>query len=167
MREIAARAVLKLGLDATMFNVEMFHDPATDGIAIVEVNPRMAYQFADLYEKVDGTNLYELQLALALGREPRFRRGAGPCRAATSFVLRRFQDARVRRVPSESELAALRRRVPDARVHVLARVGRRLSRQVQDPHSFRYGIVNLGGPSREALLETYEVLCRELAFEFG
>ena len=52
-----------------MFNIEMMYDAATDRIGIIEINPRMASQFADLYEKVDGTNSYT--------HPARYRRGRG------------------------------------------------------------------------------------------
>ena len=56
-----------LGFDNCMFNIEMMYDAREDRIAIIEINPRMASQFADLYEKVDGTNAYEVLLDLGMG----------------------------------------------------------------------------------------------------
>src|SRR5262249_54752160 len=70
MAAIAAQALRALSFDHGVFNVEMFHDPATGRITILEVNPRVAYQFADLYEKVEGFNTYDAVLALATGEPP-------------------------------------------------------------------------------------------------
>ncbi len=68
MAEIATRLMAGIGFDNGMFNIEMMYDAATDRIGIIEINPRMASQFADLYEKVDGTNSYCVSA--------RYRRGA-------------------------------------------------------------------------------------------
>lgn len=70
MADIAARVIPHTGLDEALFNIEMFYDADRDRIAIIEINPRMCGQFADLYELVNGTNTYEILFALATGRTP-------------------------------------------------------------------------------------------------
>ena len=77
MSDIARQVILGIGLDNTMFNMEMFYKEETDAIHIIEINPRMSYQFADLFEKVDGTNSYSVQLQLSQGQEPEFANGKG------------------------------------------------------------------------------------------
>ena len=67
MADIAGRLMSGLGFDNFMFNIEMMYDAREDRIAVIEINPRMASQFADLYEKVDGTNSYEVLLDLGMG----------------------------------------------------------------------------------------------------
>jgi len=164
MEAIVRRLVPHLGLDRCLFNVELFHDAATGRIGIVEVNPRMAYQFADLYEKVDGANTYDALLALSVGERPRVLRGQGAHRAASSFVVRHFQDARVVRAPGAAEVRRVREHFPDARVHVFARAGRRLSDLERKVESYRLAIVNLGGADRADLDRRCALACRELAF---
>ena len=44
-----------LGFDNGQFNIELVYNPEADTVHIVEINPRMSSQFADLFEKVDGT----------------------------------------------------------------------------------------------------------------
>ena len=66
-----------LGFDNGIFNIEMMYDAEADRISIIEINPRMASQFADLYEKVDGTNSFSVLLDIAQGRTPRFTRRQG------------------------------------------------------------------------------------------
>ncbi len=151
MEDLARRLIARLGLNRTLWNVEMFWDPARDTVHVVEVNPRMAYQFADLYEKVDGTNSYDVALALATGEAPRFVRGAGTCGAAASFVLREFRDSLVALAPSEEDVARLRAEFPDARVRIYAKVGRRLSQLERGVEGYRLAIVNLGGRDRADL----------------
>ncbi|MCI0341915.1 MAG: ATP-grasp domain-containing protein [Planctomycetales bacterium] len=166
MEEIARRLVARIGLDRTLWNVEVFWDEARDTVHVVEVNPRMAYQFADLYEKVDGVNAYDLQLALATGESPALRRGAGSCGAAASFVLRRFEDGLVTRAPSAEDVARLRAEFPDARVRMYAREGRRLSQLERGVESYRLAIVNLGGRDRADLEARWAAARRHLAFQF-
>ena len=156
-----------MGFNHGCFNVEMLYDSSRDRISVIEVNPRMAQQFADLYEWVDGTNTHELQLALALGQTPEFRPGAGRHRAAGSMVLRRFQDARVTRVPTDAELAELSQRYPDVGVHVLCELGRKLSHEPQDQGSFRYGLIQLGGRDTDELVARQAEIEAQLHFEFS
>ncbi len=70
MREVAIEVAQWLGLKHTLFNIEMMYDSRRDRVFIVEVNPRMCGQFADLYEKVDGRSGYDVALALAVGERP-------------------------------------------------------------------------------------------------
>lgn len=67
---------------------------------------------------------------------------------AVSYVLRLFEDKIVRRVPNSSELHDLSMRFPDARLKILCEPSRQLSRELQDGHSYRYAILNMGGRSR-------------------
>lgn len=156
----ATRTVIEaLALDDLCFNVEFFYDEARDRVALIEVNPRMSYQFGDLFEKVDGTNTFDVQLAIATGAAVEFRHGTGRFEAAVSFVLRRFADAMIARLPDAAELATLRSEFPDAHIQLFGRVGERLSDVNQDMQSFRYGVINLGGDT----LEHAEARCQELA----
>jgi hypothetical protein len=74
-------------------------------------------------------------------------------------VLRTFEDCLVAALPSESRLAELELLFPDIRVEIHATAGRKLSDELQDGTSFRYGIVSLGGCDREHVLRSFET-CR-------
>jgi hypothetical protein len=153
-----------IGFDNGMFNVEFMFDPATGSVHIIEINPRMSSQFADLYEKVDGFNPYRVLIDLAMGREPAITSRRGRYPMAASCVLRTFADHRVVRVPDRRDVAALVRRYPGLRVEILASEGKRLSQTMQDGHSFRYGLVNVGGEDRAAILRAFEDCRRSLPF---
>jgi biotin carboxylase len=155
MTEIAKKAILATGFDNSCFNLEMFYDSKRDSIHIIETNCRMSSQFADLYEKVDGTNTYEIQLALATGQRPEFPRGRGRYAVAASLVSRVFEDHKVRRVPSEQELERVHAEFPDTVIQYLCTPGKWLSREPQDMQSFRYLIVNMGAASPEELERSY------------
>ena len=149
-----------------MFNIEFIYQPETDLLSIVEINPRMASQFADLYEKVDGFNSYSVLLDLAISKRPCLARRAGYHPFAASCVLRTFRDMHVERVPSSADLEELSLRHPDIRVEVLAAEGRKLSEEMQDGHSFRYGIVSLGGRDWQDVVAKFEECRQQLRFEF-
>jgi biotin carboxylase len=159
MAGIATTVMQELGFDNGMFNIEMMYDRETDCIAIIEINPRMASQFADLYEKVDGTNSYQVLLDIGQGREPTFARRQGRHGFATSCVLRSFADLAVEAVPSDVDVQKLGRLYPDIRVEVHARPGRKLSDELHDGQSYRYGIVNLGGRDLPDVLQKFAA-CR-------
>lgn len=165
MARIARELVGGSGLDHTCFNVEMFYDEASDAVQIIEVNPRMSYQFADLYERVDGQNTFAIQLALAVAEPIRWRPRAGVSGAAASFVMRRFTDARVVSVPTEADLARVRAAFPRTIVRVLCAPGERLSEHDQDVGSFRYCIVNMGAENEAALFASFAEAERMLPFD--
>lgn len=157
--------VAKSGLDQSCFNVELFYEPKTGAVHVIEVNPRMSYQFGDLYERVDGVHTYELQMRIALGQPARWAAGRGRDRVAASFVMRRFSDARVLAVPGQEAIADLRARYPGTTVKILCAQGDRLSEHDQDVGSFRYAIVNMGAQSEEELHARYAEARRTLHFE--
>lgn len=159
MAEMARALMAGLGFDNGLFNIEMMYDAHEDRIAIIEINPRMASQFADLYEKVDGTNAYEVLLDIGTGvrPSPKLRQGRYPF--AASCVLRTFEDYVVAALPSEDQLAELGHRYPDIRLEIHATAGRKLSDEFQDGTSFRYGIVSLGGRDRAEVLQSFAA-CR-------
>jgi biotin carboxylase len=160
MGEIAATLMQGVGFDNGLFNIEMMYDSERDLVSIIEINPRMASQFADLYQKVDGTSSYAVLLDIAQGRAPRFDRRRGRYAFAASIVLRSFEDYVVAALPGEADLARLAHDYPDIRVEILARPGRALSSEMQDGNSYRYGIVNLGGRDRAHVLEQFAA-CRD------
>lgn len=169
MADIAVRVVRRLGLRHTLFNIEMTYDVRRDRIFIVEVNPRMCGQFADLYEKVDGTNGYEVALALAVGERPVVRKGAGRYRCASSYPLRIFQPSNVVKAPSAEEIAAAERLYPGTLIWPECSQNDALDdfETLEDGKSARYGIVNLGAPDRETIQHRFEELRRALDYRFA
>ena len=167
MEEAAALFVGGIGYDDALFNVEFMYTPETDEIHVIEINPKIASQFTDLFEKVDGVSSYRPLLQVALGEEPDFRRGAGEFRCAASCVMRLFEDMRVLGVPAPAQVEALRRRYPDVRVEVSAAPGRLLSEAMQDGVSYRYAVINLGAGSWEELDGKFEECAAALEFRFG
>lgn len=160
LSEIAEVLVPALGFDDSLFNIEFFVDP--DGTAkIVEVNGRMASQFAPLIRAVHGTSTYRIQLELATGGSPTFPEPR-PDVVASSFVLRRYvEDGVVESVPDPNTVVE---RFPGSQVELLVRRGQRLSDNDGDSASHRLAVVALSGPDRSSLLRDWEEAQKLLAF---
>jgi biotin carboxylase len=167
MVQLANRLMSGVGFDHSCYNIELFYDREEDSISIIEINPRMSYQFADLFERVDGMSSFAVQLALATGRRVHWPRGQGFYKVAASFVMRRFADAKVVSVPSAEAQAIVQERFPAAHLELLCAPGDRLSDHDQDIGSFRYCIVNLAAQSRSELYDHYAELQQLLRFEFA
>jgi hypothetical protein len=168
MQAIARRVIARLGLDWTLWNIEMIWDPERDRIAIVEVNPRLCGQFADLYQKVDGTNGYAVALALARGEQPKPARGAGRHRLASSHPLRVLEPVRVVHAPSADDVAAASALFPQTLVWNECKTGDCLSdfASGEDGASFRYGVVNLGADTPEERDARFAAVRERLGYAF-
>jgi cytochrome c oxidase subunit 2 len=164
--DLTVRLMRGLGYAHGMFNVEMMYEPESGAVFVIEINPRMSSQFADLFEKVDGINTYQILLDLTLNRKPRAARESGRYAASASCVFRTFEDAWVERVPAPDDVAKVIERFPDARVEIHAQERRWLSEQMQDSCSYRYGIVNLGGCDQRDIADQFRECRRLLPFVF-
>ncbi len=170
MGDVAQRVIRHIGLNQSFFNVEFFYRPEDDSIWLIEVNGRLSSQFAPLYRMVDGIDTYAMQLDILLGRDPGGKElwapGRTTERVAASFVLRRFADDRVMRIPSEEDLQRFAERFPEAFVEVLVKEGERLSEELQDDESYRYALVDLCADSWTALEQRFEEAKLLLPFTF-
>jgi len=168
MGDIAARAVRGLGLRDTFFNIEMMYDSTQDRIGLIEVNPRICGEFADLYQKVLGVNSYEIALELATGGTPSLPRAAGAYAVAASFPLRVFEPVRVERVPSPEEMAAAEALFPGTMIWNECETGQELAEfdKTEDGASCRYAVINLGAPDRDSLERRFEIVREAVPFRF-
>lgn len=165
MKSLAERYIHHIGFNYGLFNMEFMYNRVTEEIFLIEVNPRMASQFADLYEKVDGYNSYECLLSIAMGKPLTLYRGLGKHKVAASFVLRRGRDAIVVKVPSERDLQKFYQAFPDGRLE-LVKEGSKLSLETQDGKTYRYGLIHLGGEDQPDLFGKYELAKSLLPFSF-
>lgn len=167
MKQIAETVISGIDYDDAPFNIELIYNSRTDEIHIIEINPKMASQFTDLFEKVDGLSSYAPFLQIAIGEEPKFLRRQGPFRVAASCVLRAFENKRVISAPSVEEISNLIERFPDARIEISVTAGQLLSDVMQDGKSYRYALINIGADSHDEL-DTKLALCKHaLSFQFA
>ena len=162
--ELAARVVSGIGLAHGMFNVEMRLDPATQALSVIEINPRAAGQFYDLFERVDGYSLFDALLALECGEEPVTRKRAGRERHAASFVLRDLSGEGLSRWPSRAEIAGLQRANADIHAMVYRKRGADLAREMKWLGSYRYGVFNIGGATLEEMFGRFRRVCAQIDF---
>ena len=166
MSDVARRLVKGLGIRQAQFNIEFFWDEKRDRVWVIEINPRLSYQFADLYENVDGTNSYDVLVDLTLGRRPEFEKGKGAYEFASSFVLRTFEGKTLTAVPSPADVEAFARQYDDARLRIYGRKGSSLAGEMRAMGSYRYGIVNVGAGSLLDLFAIYNDALEKLPFRF-
>ncbi|HEU0304258.1 MAG TPA: ATP-grasp domain-containing protein [Gaiellaceae bacterium] len=153
--ELARTLVPAHGLDDCFFNIEFFV-PATGPAKIVELNPRIASQFAPLVEAVHGRSTYDVLFAVACGDDPRWA-GDGPRGVAISYVVRVFEDAFVAGVPDRED-----------GLEILVRPGLRLSEQgANDTASYRLALFTEWGETREDAVRRCRERARALRFELG
>ena len=166
-RETAKRIVRALGLDHGLFNVEMRVCNETGECRLIEVNPRMAAQFSDLYEKVDGINLHDVALKIATGETPDLASGRGKYKVASSFVFRKFDGTPLTNPPCHEKLGWLREFDPDAFLALFVKTGGGLKREMKWLGSHRYATLNMGGESEQHLLDKFHLVKQTLEFETG
>jgi hypothetical protein len=153
-----------MGFRHGMFNIEMRVDPATGAIRVIEINPRAAGQFYDLFERVDGFSLFEALLDLECGLEPMVRHREGSERHAASFVLRDLTGEGLSRWPSARSIERLRAAHPGAHVMIYRKRGDDLAREMKWLGSYRYGVFNLGGATLEEMFGRFHRICRDIDF---
>jgi hypothetical protein len=153
LARLAERVVPAHGFDDGFFNMELFVPPAGPA-KLIEVNGRIASQFAPLVRAVQGRSTYEALFRLACGDDPAWRavRSRG---VAISYCLRVFDDGFVAGVPEAGE-----------DVEILVEPGRLLSDQgTNDAESFRLAILHEWGRTREEALDRCRARAGALAFE--
>lgn len=164
-RELTARIMRGLGFDHGFFNIEFFHDPLTDRLTVIEINPRLASQLADLYERVDGLRVFDMLLELGQGRDPgQLPRVQPRASVAASYVWRTFDgaapppkaDSRVRRW--------LARHHPDAVLFQYHKRGHGLRREYKWLGSHRYATLNLGAPDEPSLQARHQQISARLGW---
>jgi hypothetical protein len=134
---IADRLLPALGFDGGFFNVEFFV-PEDGPAQIIEVNGRIASQFAPLVQALHGRSTYDALFELACGDDPHWETGL-PEGVAVSYVMRVFEDAYVEAVPD-----------PEEDLEVLVRPGLSLSAQgTNDAQSYRLAILYGSGETRD------------------
>lgn len=168
--DVAKKFLSAVGFTHGMFNMEFFYDAVTKTLKVIEFNPRMASQFADLYLRVDGLNLHAMALELAHGRDPwALPRCQIMAACASSFVYRVFDERawhlpqRIAAMPTAYQLQQLKALFPDHLLLQFPKAGHSLSRDFKWLGSYRYGILHLGGRDAQDLHE----LCRRASGILG
>ncbi|MBL0144051.1 MAG: ATP-grasp domain-containing protein [Betaproteobacteria bacterium] len=161
---VTRRALAAIGFTHGMFNVELRICENTGQVKLIEINPRTSGQFFDLFEHVDGYNLFDVLLAIASGQEPVIRHREGRNRVAASFVLRDLHGEGLSRWPRKAEIDGLRERHPQSRILVFPKRGAGLRRELKWLSTYRYAVINLGAPSPTELYSAFERIRADIDF---
>jgi hypothetical protein len=151
--DVARRFLQAIGFSHGLFNMEFFHDPVSDRLSVIEFNPRLASQFSDLYQRVQGVDPHAMSLALALGQDPAtLPRRTPSASVAASLVYRSFPGvATIPPSPTAAQHERFARRFADGLVFSFPKAGHGLARDFKWTGSHRFGIVHLGARDRTAL----------------
>ncbi len=157
---VAEKFLRAVGYTHGLFNMEFFYDLESQQLKVIEFNPRMASQFADLYQRVDGLNLHAMALELAHGRDPwALPRSTSTAGCASSFVYRVFDERaahlpqRIAPMPQSEQMRKLQAQFPDHLLLQFPKAGHSLARDFKWLGSYRYGIVHLGALDTQDLHE--------------
>jgi biotin carboxylase len=144
--DVAGRFLQAAGFRQGLFNMEFFHDPASDRLSVIEFNPRLASQFSDLYLRTTGMDPHAMSVALARGLDPlRLPRAEPVAGAAASLVYRSFGGQAAPPMPSAALRARWQAQFPDGLLLTMPKRGHELARDLKWLGSHRYGVVHLQG----------------------
>jgi len=166
MNQIVSNLITGMKFDQLQFNVELFYNYELDSIHIIEINPRLSYQFGDLYENVDGMNTYQILLDLSQNKKPKFTKSAGQFEYTASFVLRTFKGKELKAIPQKGDIDDFNQRYPESNIRVYGKKGTKMSNEMRAIGSYRYGIVNVGAHSLLDLFAIFEDVKDSLPFKF-
>ncbi len=143
---VASRFMQAVGFTHGIFNMEFIHDENSGQIKVIEFNPRMAAQFSDLYERVDGLSLHAVAMALSHGVDPQTISTCEPtANCAASFAYRSFGAPAAAPTPGDSGLLAFNKAFPDGLLFQFPKLTSQIQRDLKWLGSYRYGIMHLGG----------------------
>jgi len=163
----ATRKVLKrTGYDNSPFNIEFYWNEEDDSVHLLEINTRISKSHCPLFKMVDGEFHHDVMIDVALGRNPSFPYRQGNFTTAAKFMIRRFCNGRVSRIPGQSDIDNVKERFPETDVLLNVQEGLWLS-DLKDQDSYSYEIADLfmGAESHERLLDDYGKALDMLPFQ--
>ncbi|MBI5135472.1 hypothetical protein HZA86_04555 [Candidatus Uhrbacteria bacterium] len=169
LETVVRKLVQALGLDNTLFDVELKCNPTTGLIKIIEINSRVSQQFMYLIDSVTGHHPFHAALEVAVGKRAvrRIARKQGRPTVCICFILRQHEDAVVASVPTPEQVQAIEARFPGIRINLFVGAGDRLSHYVGDGWTHRYAEVKIPGDSQAQTRKTHQAVLARLDPLFG
>ncbi|MBS3758765.1 MAG: ATP-grasp domain-containing protein [Desulfobacterales bacterium] len=168
MENALGRLIPALGIDNSFLNIELRADEANNTFKIIEVNSRIAFQFAKTIASVKGFDPLHLLCDVAVGKKPELQPvEKNRFRYCYNFELHHFSDAKILQTPTQSAYEELRLKYPEVYVRNLVHESLNLSDFKHSPQSFRYGVVDVPGNSHEEIMEKYEDIVAILNYRFA
>ncbi len=162
------KLIPELGLNNSFFNVELRADEASNTFFFIEVNSRIAFQFAKTIEAVTGYDPLHLLCDVAAGLSPEYDASAEKTfNYCFNFELHSFMDKKILRTPTQSGYEELRIRFPEVQVRNLVYENTWLSDYKHNPESFRYCMLDIPGNSSQEIMDKYHQVVSLLNYEFA
>ncbi|MGM0451598.1 MAG: ATP-grasp domain-containing protein [Thermodesulfobacteriota bacterium] len=161
------KLIPETGIDNSFFNVELRIDEESETFKIIEVNSRIAFQFAKTIEAVTGISPLYMLCDVATGKRPNLTPQAEHLfRYCYNFELHRFNDAKILQTPTKSVFDEIALQYPEVRVRNLIHENVNLSDFKHNPDSFRYCVLDVPGNSREEIMSKYNDVVGMLGYKF-
>lgn len=166
MIEATGKVLTQIGYDNSPFNIEFYWNEQSDSIHLLEINTRISKSHCPLLKMVDGEFHHDVMIDVSLGRKPAFPYRAGNFATAAKFMIRRFNNGRVSRVPDKRSVDRVKEIYPETDVLINVHEGMWLT-DLKDQDSYSYEIADLymGAESHERLLGNYDKALRMLPFQ--
>lgn len=167
MFSAAERFLKHVKYDNGPFNIEFYWQRHNGNIKLLEVNTRISKSHCPLFHDVDGASNQKVMLETALGMRPDFPHRQGDYKIAAKFMWRIYHDAKVKHLPTDTELKRLHERFPSAQIQLHIEEGMQLSSLIyQDSYTYEIGVIFLGGNSQKELLAKYQDVKEALHIDF-
>ncbi len=162
-----SRLIPESGINNSFFNVELRVDEESGTFKIIEINSRIAFQFARTIEAVTGISPLYMLCEVAVGKAPALTPQSEQLfNYCYNFELHRFSDAKVLQTPTKSVFNEIALNYPEVRIRNLIHENVNLSDFKHNPESFRYCIIDVPGNSRDEIMSKYHDVVEMLAYKF-
>ncbi len=161
-----SKLIPALGIENSFFNIEFRVDQDKEKFYIIEVNSRIAFQFAKTIQAVSGTDPLHLLCDVAVGDMPFFTMEYAQFSYCYNFELHHFFDKNILKTPTQSDYEEIKLIYPEVHVRNLVSENTLLSDYKHNPDSYRYCIIDVPGNNREEILAKYKHIFSMLNYEF-
>ncbi len=167
IKDALSKLIPELGIDNSFFNVELRADEENESFALIEVNSRIAFQFAKTIESVTGFDPLRMLCDMAVGKKPEQKAATEDLfKSCYNFELHAFSDARIMHTPTQIAYTEIAMKYPEVKVRNLVHENANLSDFKHNPESFRYCIIDVPGNSDEEIMLKYEDVVSMLGYNF-
>ncbi len=168
IRSNLTKLILQAGINNSFFNVELRAEETSNTFTIIEINSRIAFQFAKTIQLVKGFDPLHILCDIAVGAKPDLTPQTGHelFDLCFNFELHTFSDKKILKTPTQSEYEEVRLFYPEIHIRNLIHENSHLSDYKHNPESFRYCIMDIPGNNKEEIMHKYNHVITMLNYEF-
>lgn len=161
------KLIPQLGIDNSFFNVELRADEENETFKVIEVNCRIAFQFAKTIQAVTGFDPLHMLCDIAVGKKPEKESVSSErFEFCYNFELHAFSDAKIVQAPTQIAYDEISLKYPEVSVRNLVHENSNLSDFKHNPESFRYCFIDVPGNSHEQIMAKCEDVVSMLGYRF-